>query len=417
MDESPVVWDPERRTFVRAGEPGAMAPDPTLASPVVESERSTSRPRRHVVIGPEHVGVRPGAADQSAASAPSAPSPPARRAAAPPPPPRGRDVPRTRPSPPPRRRAGGRRFVRIALVVVGALVLLALALFLFGWWQFSRIEKLPVSAALSSGGRGTNYLIVGSDSRAGIADDAPNAGAFLDGSFDGERTDTIMVLRMERSSSYLLSIPRDLWVQNPATGESGRINSVHQSGPSALITAVRDLGVPVHHYLEIDFVSFSRLVDAVGGITIDFAHPARDTNSGLDVPEAGPRVLNGAQALAYVRSRYYEELVDGQWRRDPTGDLGRVERQRAFLQGLMGEASGSRNPLTLANLGRAMGGGMRIDDRMTYFDALGLAWRLRGGFDPESVTLPVTPRTTSGGASVLELQGTEAQPVLSQFSG
>jgi LCP family protein required for cell wall assembly len=303
------------------------------------------------------------------------------------------------------------------LALLAALALIGVGLFLFGWWQFNRIEKLPVASALSSGGSGTNYLIVGSDSREGIGDDSPNAGAFLDGTFEGDRTDTIMVLRMDGSSRYLLSIPRDLWVQNPATGEMGRINSVHRSGPDALITAVRSVGIPVHHYMEIDFVNFARLVGAVGGITIDFPHPARDTNSGLDVPAAGPQQLDGTQALAYVRSRYYEELVDGQWQRDPTGDLGRVERQRAFMQALVGKVAGTRSPFRLASLASTLGAGVRIDDRMTYFDALGLAWSLRQGFDPESVTLPVTPRTTSGGASVLELQAGEAQPLVSRFGG
>jgi LCP family protein required for cell wall assembly len=301
--------------------------------------------------------------------------------------------------------------------VVVAIVFLVGGLFLFGWWQFNRIEKVPVASALSpTGGVGTNYLIVGSDSREGIEQSSPNAGAFLDGTFGGERTDTIMVLRMEGSQSYLLSIPRDLWVTNPATGEQGRINAVYQSGPVALITAVRQLGIPVHHYLEINFVSFSQLVDAVGGIEIEFAHPARDTHSGLDVPSAGRQRLDGAQSLAYVRSRFYEELVDGQWRTDPTADLGRVQRQRAFLQGLVGEAAGTKNPLTLVSLATALGGGMKIDDRLSYFGALALSWQLRGGFDPESLTLPVTPRTTSGGAAVLDLQEGEAQPLVEQFS-
>ncbi len=299
-----------------------------------------------------------------------------------------------------------------------AFALLVVGLFLFGWWQFSRIERVDVGSSLSTGSTGgTNYLIVGSDSRQGITEDDENSGAFLGETVTGERTDTIMVLRMEGSQSYLMSIPRDLWVTNPVTGEVGRINSVYQTGPAALIEAVRNLGIPVNHYLEIDFVSFASLVDAVGGITVDFANPARDTHSGLDVPVAGPATLDGTQALAYVRSRYYEELVDGEWQVDPTADLGRVQRQRAFLSSLMSEVSGTKNPWTAARVASAMGGGMRIDDTMTYFDALGLAWDLRGGFNPESVTLPVTGRTTSGGASVLDLDEAAAQPVVAQFGG
>jgi LCP family protein required for cell wall assembly len=224
-----------------------------------------------------------------------------------------------------------------------------------------------------------------------------------------------MVLRVQGSTTTLLSIPRDLLVENPATGEVGRINSLYQSGPAVLIQGVRELGIPVDHYLEIDFVSFSRLVDAVGGIGIDFPAPARDTHSGLDVPTAGRRTLNGSQALAYVRSRYYEENVDGRWRTDPTGDLGRVERQRAFLAALVQEMSATKNPVALVRVATAFGDGLRIDDTLTYLDALGLAWHLRG-FDPQSVTLPATPRTTSGGAAVLDLDEAAAAPLLAQFA-
>lgn len=298
------------------------------------------------------------------------------------------------------------------------MAVLVVGLFAFGWWQFRRIERVAVSSALTSGGGGgTNYLVVGSDSREGINANDPNAGAFLGSEApSGSRTDTIMVLRLEGSQSRLLSIPRDLWVRNPVTGEMGRINSVYQSGPAALVQAVTDLGIPIQHFLEIDFVSFAGLVDAVGGITIDFAAPARDGNSGLDVPQAGPTTLDGEQALAYVRSRYYEEHVDGQWKRDPTGDLGRVQRQRAFLSALLGKAASTRNPFSLVGMATSLGPGLRIDDDLTYFNALGLVWDMRGGFNPESLTLPVTPRTTSGGASVLELQKAEAQPLFQQFS-
>lgn len=299
-------------------------------------------------------------------------------------------------------------FVALAVMVSG--------MFVFGWWQFGRIDKVNVAGALSPGGaKGTNYLIVGSDSRQGISNDSPNSGAFLGEAVTGERTDTIMVLRIQGSKSYLLSIPRDLWVKNPATGEMGRINATYQSGPTALIQSVQALGIPVHHYMEINFVSFAKLVDAVGGINVDFPYPARDTHSGLDIPNAGKVHLDGTQALAYVRSRYYEQLIDGQWEVDGTADLGRVQRQRAFLQALMGNVTGTKNPFTLMNVATAMSGGMRIDNKMTYFDALGLAWHLRGGFNPESLTVPVTP-TTRGGAAVLDLETAEVQPLVQQFS-
>ena len=140
----------------------------------------------------------------------------------------------------------------------------------------------------------------------------------------------------------------------------------------------------------------------MGGITIDFPHPAKDDNSGLYVDEAGPNHLDGSQALAYVRSRYYTELIDGKWTTDPTADIGRTLRQRAFLTSLMNEMGGERNPLALGRIPGALGSGMKLDTTLGYLDALRLGWKMKG-LSPEPVALPVTPRRTSGGAAVLDL--------------
>lgn len=289
----------------------------------------------------------------------------------------------------------------IVLVVLLAIPVLLLAM---GWVLFSRIDRVEVADVLSpAGGGGTNYLIVGSDSREGIDADDPNSGAFIGSAVSGARTDTIMLLRLSGGASQLMSIPRDLWVTNAATGEAGRINSTYQTSQAALIQTVQQsLGVPVHHYLEIDFPAFGGLVDAVGGITVDFPYPARDDMSGLLVEQAGPVTLTGEQALAYVRSRTYTELIDGTWQTDPTADIGRTERQRVFLTTLLGEVGSARNPLALWRIGSSVGGGLSIDDALSYPDALRLGWQLKG-LSPVSVDLPVYGRTTSGGAAVLEL--------------
>ncbi len=130
--------------------------------------------------------------------------------------------------------------------------------------------------------------------------------------------------------------------------------------------------------------------------------------------ETGPVTLDGTQALAYVRSRQYTELIDGQWQTDPTADIGRTERQRAFMTTLLGDLGSTRNPFAMQEIVRSIGGGMRIDDSLSFWDALRLGWRLKG-LSPESVELPVMARTTTGGASVLEL-GPGAGEVLARFS-
>ena len=297
------------------------------------------------------------------------------------------------------------RIKTLVLIAIGLLVLVPVGSLVFGWLQFSKIPTVNVSAVLSPRGSrsGTNYLIVGTDSRAGIDASDPNSGAFLSGEVSGSRTDTIMVLHVDGSTTQLTSIPRDLWVTDPATGEKGRINSTFASGPSNLILAVEALGIPVDQYLEINFVSFGRLVDAVGGITIDFPYPAVDNQSGLSIANAGPNRLNGTEALAYVRSRYYTELVNGKPRVDGTADIGRNDRQRVFLTSLLREVSGERNPFQLFSLPGSLGAGMKRGSTFSYFDAIDLAWTMKDA-SPETVVIPVTPRRTSGGADVLDLQ-------------
>ena len=108
------------------------------------------------------------------------------------------------------------------------------------------------------------------------------------------------------------------------------------------------LGIPVHRYMEVDFVSFAGLVDGLGGVTVDFENPAFDPKSGLNVTQSGPVELDGDQALAYVRSRTYTEVINGEQQVEPTGDLGRIERQQKFLRAVFSKLSDTKNPFALA---------------------------------------------------------------------
>jgi len=303
---------------------------------------------------------------------------------------------------------------RWVLLGLGTLLVLVMGFGGFMLWKFFSIERLDLSDALSaSANGGTNYLIVGSDSREGVEADDPNAGAF--GDVSGQRADTMIVLRVEPDRSLMMSIPRDLYVTLAATGQEERINAAYNDGPASLVETVeQSLGLPINHYLEVDFESFGGMVDAVGGVPIDFEYPAYDSNSGLQVDSAGTVVLDGTQALAYVRSRHYTEIIDGQATTDPTGDLGRVERQQAFMRTVLAEMGRTRNPIALMRIGSALAGGVRIDDQLGLWDAFGLARRL-GALDPLTVLLPTEPFTTSGGASVLLLQEPEADAALAEM--
>lgn len=303
----------------------------------------------------------------------------------------------------------GRGWRRRLGITTLLLLLLTLGGGLAAWFwansMFDRIEKIDVGESLGHGSAGTNYLLVGIDN------DPEGEGREH---VEGARSDTIMILNIEGDRSRMLSLNRDLWVQNPATGEMGRINATYRQGPENLIRAITvNFEIPIDRYVEIDFTSFAGVVDALGGIDLEVAHPAFDHASGLHIPEAGTVHLDGDQALAYVRSREYTEVIDGQEVRDPTSDLGRVSRQQKFLRAIMAEQSSNRNPLALADLGSTLSGGLRVDHRMSMIDAARFAWRM-SRLDPETVVLPVERRITDGSADVLELAG-GAEEVLATF--
>lgn len=321
--------------------------------------------------------------------------------------------PPSEPAPRPRRR-WVRRAKWTAITVLSIVTVLALAFIGLGWRSYRKIDRVAVKSVLSEHvDGGTNYLIVGSDTREGLEADDPNAEVFGDDSGPA-RTDTIVVLHVGADGNLMLPLPRDLFI--PIVGKNGRdrINTAIQNGrgPAGLIQTVQQsLGVPVHHYIEMDFVGFLELVDAVGGVEIGFDAPAIDENSGLDIKTAGTHRLDRDQALAYVRSRHYTRIVDGKRIVDPTADLGRIQRQQTFFRAVMSKVGDSRNPLTLLRIADGVAAGLRIDDAMGFRDLIGLARKL-GGLDPETVELPVKPTTTAGGAAVLLLSEPGAQAAL-----
>lgn len=309
--------------------------------------------------------------------------------------------------------------LRRVLLLLPILLPLLLLLVAVGGWLYAqsiydKVEKIPLGDVLSTSGTGENYLIVGSDSRdvEDLVDAGLNPEAFEDGG--GQRSDTMMLLRFVDGEARMMSIPRDLYLPIAETGESAKINAAYNGGPPRLIRTVQEsLGIPVHHYLEVDFVSFAGLVDSLGGITIDFPNPAYDEATGLDVQTAGAVELDGPQALAYVRSRHFVEVVNGEAQADPTGDLGRVQRQQRFLTAVFGKLGDSKNPLTLARAADSASGGLRIDDQLGMTDAMRLAWRLRA-LDPAPIELPTRLGSNRSG-SVLLLVEPDAEAVLAQF--
>lgn len=288
------------------------------------------------------------------------------------------------------------------------LVVALLATFLWARNTYDRIEKIDLTDVLDPvSGDATNYLLVGSDSRSEF-DPEGNSGV------EGTRSDTIILLRITPEGAAMMSIPRDLWVEIADTGEMGRINGAYNRGPANLVQTVKNnLDVPVNHYVEVGFGSFVGLVDAIGGVTINFPNPVFDPGSGLNVTTAGDVTLDGQQALAYARSRNYTEIIDGEEVKEPTADLGRQQRQQNFLRTALGEVGATRNPFTLVRVADAMSAELIVDSGLGFWEALTLVRRL-GGSDPLSVVLP-TEGVRRGDAAVLVLAQPEAEQVLAAF--
>ncbi len=280
------------------------------------------------------------------------------------------------------------------------------------WNAYRGIERVDLGDVLDPvTGPQVNYLLVGSDSREALDPDVGPGGR---STVTGKRSDTIILLRVGPDGSSMMSIPRDLWVTYPISGRKGRVNGAYNAGPAALVRTVKtNLQVPVQHYMEVGFDSFAGLVDALGGVTIDFPHPASDRKSGLRVEQAGPVTLDGRQALAYVRSRTYTETIDGRQVTDPTADLGREERQQTFLRTALADVGATRNPFTLVAVAEAMSSGLTIDSTLGAGGLFTLGRRL-GAAAPATVVLPTRPATI-GGAAVLLLKEPDAQRVLAGF--
>ena len=321
------------------------------------------------------------------------------------------------PPAPPRRRTRRQRAFLTLGVIVTAIAVGAAAVVGWGAWKLRSIDRedLALDDLIDAGP--SNYLIVGSDTRAG--GDPNDPGAKVD---HKPLADTIMILRVDPGTkeAKVLSLPRDLWVTIAGTGQQGRINAAYAAGHQQLIDTLRNqLQIPINHYVEVDFKGFQQIVTAIDGVPMWFDRAMRDRNSGLDVLHPGCTTLDGYGALAFARARHLEYYENGGFSYDGTGDLGRITRQQVFMRRTIDRAKekGIRNPLVLKRLIDVATGAVTIDDSLSVTDMAALGKRF-ADFDSKALqtyTVPTTPRTTSGGAAVLDLKTAEAQPVLDLF--
>jgi LCP family protein required for cell wall assembly len=317
------------------------------------------------------------------------------------------------------------RWRRRTLWSLASLIFVAAAgaggIYLYADYRFDQIKKIHSKHLVkqsTKAGAPFNILIAGSDSRAFVDEDnSTQVNAFGNESdAGGQRSDVTMVARFvpATKSVTVLSIPRDLWVDIPGdSSESGynRINAAFDKGPDLLVQTIEQvLHIPINHYLSVDFPGFSSMVNALGGITMDFPTEVKDSYTGLDVTTLGCQVVNGTTALQLVRSRHlYYKNSNGYWEYDGLSDFSRIQRQDAFFRAVLEKINQSiTNPLAINGFISAAVGNLTIDDTLTQSDLFHIATAFRGLANSHLVTetLPTVSYETDGGAAVLK----EAQP-------
>ncbi len=305
---------------------------------------------------------------------------------------------------PPRRRRPFRRFVVFVGWVVIVVAVIAIIGVAYVETRLERIGPIPDSAS-------NVYLIVGSDTREGLPDDLE--GRF--GSFAGERADVVILAHPDGSELRLLSLPRDLKVQIPGRG-TDKINAAYAYGGLDLLaqTVSTNFGVPIGHAVRVDFGGFASIVDAVGGVELEFDLPTRDTKSGLLVEDGGRQTVDGATALGYVRSRSTEVLDGGTWRSLGGNDIDRTARQREVLEGIVDAARDPRSLVRWPAIVAASAAALAVDDDTHSWDLALFGLRLAFASERTSASLPVVG-STEGGVSYVVADGAAADGALAEF--
>ncbi|MGW4647739.1 LCP family protein [Kitasatospora sp. NPDC004289] len=296
---------------------------------------------------------------------------------------------------------GGRRNWWRVIRWTAGLLLLALVGTALGTYLWADGELRHVDAVTDWDGRpgdgpGTNWLLVGSDSRAGLT---PQQQRELHvGGESGTNTDTVMVLHQGDNGPVLMSIPRDSYVAIPGHGKN-KINAAFALGGPALLvrTVESNTGIRIDHYVEVGFTGIVDVVDSLGGVEMCLDKPVKDAKSGADLP-AGCQNLNGTQALALVRTRYSL----------PDSDLSRIGNQQAFLKALASEVLSPAtllNPFVLYPFLSATLGALTVDQDSSLWTLARFARQMDqvSGSGGTALTVPIADQNyqTPAGSSIL----------------
>ncbi len=227
---------------------------------------------------------------------------------------------------------------------------------------------------------------------------------------NGFRADVVMMLLLPRDGSdpILVSLPRDLYVENPCTDRYARLNSgmngcgSEVSGATLMAASVQKFtGIKPDHFIVADFDGFENVVDAIGGVEICFEYAVSDRDAGLSL-SAGCQGLSGEDALAWVRSRKTRYKVDGTWTSLGSDDFSRQAHQRELLFALASEVARFSSITRLADVAEQVASSLTISDDLSLSDLVALGWTNRR-IKPDDVitfSIPTKSYITSAGAFV-----------------
>jgi LCP family protein required for cell wall assembly len=249
------------------------------------------------------------------------------------------------------------------------------------------------------------FLILGSDSRQGLSGSFGNPNTV-----GGQRADTIILVQVDplHGRTVVLSIPRDLRVPIPGHGE-GKINTAFGYGPDVMVRTVSELtGMRINHYVQVNFVGFQKLVNALGGVPICVDRRMVDALSGLRLPHPGCYNLKGRQALAFVRARHIEG--------DLIPDFSRISRQQQFMRAVIGKTLSLGSVFQLPSLVRAVERNLVIDEHLNLYSLQDLTRKL-SSLGQEGINFRVVPAVpvTIDGLSYVQLVEPQASSLFNRI--
>ncbi len=293
-----------------------------------------------------------------------------------------------------------RRLLRVGIVVVAVVVVLAGAGIGYVAYRDHQITRVKVGDLVAVPPSGVeNVVLVGSTSRCALKQQNKAFGLCSEG-VTGVNSDVVMILHLDpnNKTAAILSIPRDLFVPNARADGANKIDAALVEGPQQLVSAIQeDFGIPIHHYVELNFDSFQGVVNALGGVKMYFPEPVYDAYSGLNVPTPGCHQLDGFQALEVVRARHLQYKGPGvtsknprDWPQDPESDLSRIRRDHEFLRVLAAAVAkrGLGNPVTDNDLLSAVAPQLQVDSSFSLGSMFGLVVTFHG------VNTATTPQKT-----------------------